>query len=437
MKLSPIEKVHLLQAADEIDRLKEKIWSDYWVVIPEKDQEYPFKQLVKRAYRFATGRQIDNDFFQSNDNYRKYIERTFSYKILYRIHQNITFFSEADLGYFSAHAGEPYRTDNPQAKVTGEKIRLSIFEKTNAWAKALNLAGFKVEEDNDWQVRGRFASYSWARIYRTADKDKKIFFTVGVDTKDRALVYKLDCYHSSSNKDKILTPKQQAIFRRIVDSTGARWQSIRSNELQEYSWHTLVEMIQDFIEYYIPLYDEVVAAVWATTPPVAAPPASQDCLFEKAVPPGIAELPVRTAGRHASDPDYDRENKWKKDIGNKGEELVKIIECRYLTAQGRPDLAEKVKKMPDFEGYDILSFFPDGRAKYVEVKTTPGRQNRPFFWSWNERAFMVAHPGSYYLYRLYNYDRATNTADFFILDADIEARVLEEPIQYCVHIKQI
>jgi hypothetical protein len=244
----------------------------------------------------------------------------------------------------------------------------------------------------------------------------------------------LHCYYSSYNSDNALTADQHRIFKRLVENTDASWQEIPASELEEYGWQKLIQQTRDFIEHYTPLYDEVTAAVWGHLP---IPMGKTNTLTEKPVPKGIMSLPGKKQIQYAANADYDSENKRKKNIGNGGESLVIQLEKKNLTEQGKPDLAAAVGKALDWQGYDILSYYPDGRSKFVEVKTTAGTNNRPFFWTWNERETMLKHAECYCLYRLYNYDEGSNTADFFKLEGDISGLILEEPIQYNVYVLQV
>jgi hypothetical protein len=432
MKLSPITRADLLLAADEFDHSGEQPWTEYWLYITEKDKEYPFKPLVRRAYELSTGKEVDSDFFQSNDGYRSYITEKFSYPIIFRVRENIPFFTEADLEFFAAHAGQPYRKDDAENKKVGEIIKKTIISKTNTWARALNIGDFEVKLDNTWQRSGYFAGWSWARIYRSRDRDMKVFFTVGVDAEEQALIYKLHCYFRSRNPENALTDQQQRIFDRIVNSTGAGWQQIGADELADYDWQSLIELTREFIERYIPLYDEVISAVWSRS---AIATDEQNILVERPVPPGIGQAPARKQVIFSANADYDEENKHRKRIGDKGENLVILWEQAYLRRQGRADLAGGVGRVLDSQGFDIHSYHPDGRSKFIEVKTTVGPHERPFYWTWNERETMLKNPGSYCLYRLYNYDEKLNSAEFYRLEGDISDKIILEPEHYRVFIK--
>jgi hypothetical protein len=63
------------------------------------------------------------------------------------------------------------------------------------------------------------------------------------------------------------------------------------------------------------------------------------------------------------------------EIGQFGELYIVKYEKTKLIDAGKQQLANKVKRMSVENiglGYDILSFYPDGREKYIEVKTTSG-----------------------------------------------------------------
>ena len=74
-------------------------------------------------------------------------------------------------------------------------------------------------------------------------------------------------------------------------------------------------------------------------------------------------------------------------IGGDAQDVVLRAERKRLQAAGRSDLAAKTKDVSDNTslGYDIASFFEDGRAKYIEVKAAALRgDDVRFFLSRNE-----------------------------------------------------
>lgn len=131
--------------------------------------------------------------------------------------------------------------------------------------------------------------------------------------------------------------------------------------------------------------------LWIGPPPTPAPEDSEET-------PALRRL-VRKFDPAARDA---RNRK----LGEQGEAIVFEHERRRLAAEGRADLASKVewtsKERGDGAGYDIRSFFPDGRERLIEVKTTAGIASTPFFISENERAFSNERPDAFRLMRLYS-----------------------------------
>ena len=121
-------------------------------------------------------------------------------------------------------------------------------------------------------------------------------------------------------------------------------------------------------------------------------------------------------------------------LGLQGEHLVLERERKKLSALGRPDLAASVRHVSDIEGdgagYDIHSFFPDGRPKFIEVKTTRGPKNADFWISPNEIAFSANHAESYELCRVFDYEPVTNSGACYSVWGDISHFFMLTPSEY-------
>jgi hypothetical protein len=119
-------------------------------------------------------------------------------------------------------------------------------------------------------------------------------------------------------------------------------------------------------------------------------------------------------------------------LGLAGEELVVEHERSALKAAGRDDLSQRVshvaKDEGDGAGYDVRSFTPSGDAKHIEVKTTRGTIDTPFYITSNEVAFSTTHPGTFYLYRLYGL--TSGAASMFVLTGNIAERLCLDPVSY-------
>lgn len=150
---------------------------------------------------------------------------------------------------------------------------------------------------------------------------------------------------------------------------------------------------------------------------------------------GKSQLPEKNYSFQGVTVDYDAENKNCAAIGTGGEELVIFRERKILTEHGLPELAAKVKKVQDGEGYDILSFALDGSPKFIEVKTTTGINTRPFYMSDNEWQFMMRNADNYELHRIYAFDKSIKTGNFFCIKGDLTSVVFTRRSQIEVFIK--
>jgi hypothetical protein len=143
---------------------------------------------------------------------------------------------------------------------------------------------------------------------------------------------------------------------------------------------------------------------------------------------------MTTRGRARKAPDYAAQDAKNRELGSAGELLVLEHERQTLLAQGRGDLAAKVRHVSAIEGegpgYDIESFTADGTAKYIDVKTTSGSAATGFFLTPREVQFSQDRAENYYLYRVYEYDHSCNSAKVYILRGDLRAGLELAPTAY-------
>ena len=92
-------------------------------------------------------------------------------------------------------------------------------------------------------------------------------------------------------------------------------------------------------------------------------------------------------------------------LGKAGEKFVVDVERRKLIAANRGDLARNVKWVAveegDGAGYDVLSFDVSGHERLLEVKTTNGSAQTPFFLSRNECSLAAERPQDWLIYRVH------------------------------------
>ena len=114
-------------------------------------------------------------------------------------------------------------------------------------------------------------------------------------------------------------------------------------------------------------------------------------------------------------------------------------EREALRAAGRDDLAGLVRHVAvvegDGAGYDVASFTPDGEPVYIEVKTTRGPAGAAFFMSANELCFGRLHADRYAVYRVFEYDDATDSGRFYVAGGDPEDLFECQPTAFRLRVK--
>ena len=134
--------------------------------------------------------------------------------------------------------------------------------------------------------------------------------------------------------------------------------------------------------------------------------------------------------------DWDNINDIKKITGLKGEEIVMEIEKNYLNSINMSDLADKVRHISkedgDGTGYDILSFYPDGQYKYIEVKSTMKSNGKSFYLSQNELDFMKKNKDNACVYRIFNINENEDVPYLKVYRADDILMRAIVPVQYIV-----
>lgn len=154
-------------------------------------------------------------------------------------------------------------------------------------------------------------------------------------------------------------------------------------------------------------------AVWTDAPGVAPPVGPgpvPPLVMADAVPdlraPAAPPEPAleRLAGKF--DPvERDHRNR---DLGARGEAMVVAFERERLIRAGEHRLADKVRQISledDGAGFDVLSFDPGGRERWLEVKTTAGGARTPFYVTRNELAVGDRRPDAWRVARVYDVAR--------------------------------
>jgi hypothetical protein len=117
-------------------------------------------------------------------------------------------------------------------------------------------------------------------------------------------------------------------------------------------------------------------------------------------------------------------------LGRAGEILALRFERDRLARAGCDRLADKVlhvAEKDDGAGFDILSFEPNGRERFIEVKTTCFAKETPFFASSNEVRFARSNAKQFHLYRVFEFRKAPRC---FVLSGPMHEHCALDPTTY-------
>lgn len=161
------------------------------------------------------------------------------------------------------------------------------------------------------------------------------------------------------------------------------------------------------------------------------PPIASNTLIRRDPPKdGHTELPSSNTNFEGHEVDFERKAKEQKELGDAGEELVKLYEIKKLENLKMLDKAKLVRIAKPGEGFDVYSFDKNGKEKFIEVKTTSGDWKNRFYLTRHEIKFMRKNTSKYSLYRVYNFDEENNSGEYFELTGGIEERLIMDPTQF-------
>lgn len=386
-------------------------------------------------------------FWQNEANYKMFS----SLKNVTAPKSEIEFFGWDELEFFKKWQYKAYNPDDDEHVEAKTILMDSVWEKSVHLGRRIvaHLENFQSDGRKYWSQRGWkednrkednrknvkaaiFKPYTWIKIFREDDRGKDIFFTFGIDAYPgtEAFIYKIDC---QNKRDIKLTQTQIDLCRSLIPET-AKGNSIAFEDLVKENWDSLTTTCLNFIHQHIDHYDAIINAVWGH--PILLSLFRNKLIKREKPKDGFDTMPETNKSFRGVDVDFYGKAKEQKDIGDAGEALVKQREINFLKEKGLHEKASLVQIVKDGKGYDILSFDENGNEKYVEVKTTTGNEHSPFFLSDNEVEFMRSNENQYYIYRVYNYDKENNFAEYFELTDNVENQLIMEPTHYKVLIKK-
>lgn len=415
---------------------------DGFYKVAEKLGKGNSKELKGELYGFSEAEEC-RKFWQQDDNYNKFAVLRNDVVVA----DEVEFFTQDQIDFFKLWQYKVYEPNDNEHVAAKNYLMNTVWEKTIYLGRRIveQLEGFQLDGRKYWSQRGWkeqedgtntqaaiFKPYTWIKVYRDTDRGKDIYFTFGLDAypEAEAFVYKIDC---QKTRDTKLSQSQIELCQSLIPAS-AKWMEIAFEELIHEDWESLTAICVKFINDYLVHYDTIIDAVWGGAIPSVL---FKNKLIKKDKPKdGYEEMPETKKNFKGADVDFEGRAKEQKDLGDKGEALVKKREIEFLLSKNLHDKAALVEIVKDGKGYDVLSFDEYGNEKYIEVKTTTGDEYAPIYLSENEVDFMRLHLNRYCIYRVYHYDEANNFGEFFELIGDIESQLLMKPIQYKVLLKK-
>lgn len=174
---------------------------------------------------------------------------------------------------------------------------------------------------------------------------------------------------------------------------------------------------------------------------------------QPAVVPGAASfsnlmvpVPASSVARNPEPPAYSRRDVGvhrdyfalearNRSLGLAGEQYVVEYERHRLREIGAKKYIDRVEHVAETRGdglgYDVLSYESDGRERLIEVKTTTYGREAPFYVSRNELALSKAEPGSFRLFRLFEFRRQPH---MFEIAGPMDARCRLDAVSYMARV---
>ena len=249
----------------------------------------------------------------------------------------------------------------------------------------------------------------------------------------------LQCKFSKPDHDEMSLYLSRDLFPKSQLSPGDIWYVyFRENSntpifglLSASEWNGLRQELENGVEPPVPRTERTVEARITGT-------------LTETEPPHIQNHSSKKSASSYRNRRFDEEKQKKNAvIGKQGEQFVLAYEKMKLIAAGRGDLADKVDWVAndcDGFGYDIISYDTDTsgnpRKIFIEVKTTQGDINQPFFISANEVAVSHILCDDYFIYRVFNYKDHSSDCSFYKVCGSVDDNFQLNVIQYLASKKE-
>ena len=261
MLLQEITQQHILQAIERYDRgdqPKDRSSDLYDLFFHGK--LYPPKVILSFSHEAAFDRTLlPADFQSSTSSRRLLMDRGFP--ILLKRNSAIEdMFTQEDLYFFSVIKNYAYDRDDPIASNIAKYLRKYIWSRSEHWTNLIAKENHLIVSGRmNWNTRkGKrqgFKKYSWYKLHPEDSFHTQVFFTVGADAHEQALILKLDCLREGDRK---LSPVLQQWFDGMLRQHGIQWMMLGSDEMKLLDWDQLLIRSSAYIHQTLPVYYQAV-----------------------------------------------------------------------------------------------------------------------------------------------------------------------------------
>jgi hypothetical protein len=222
---------------------------------------FPPKVIISYANYFVNKTDLPSAQFSGGDETNLFlIERGFPIHLKPELNED-DFLTELDLYFFNKVIQSGYDSTNQVDQNKAEYIKNNIWRRSKRWAELIaNNGDYQITGRTQWNDRyrngQRFKSYSWYKLHPNKNFHPQVFYTVGVDANDMALVIKLDCQRNGT--DKLFLPFQK-YFDELKQKRGVHeWRMFYKEELQELDWNKLLKESYKYISETIETYNDTI-----------------------------------------------------------------------------------------------------------------------------------------------------------------------------------
>lgn len=337
------------------------------------------------------------------------------------------FFTEEELALHKNIAGTKIDFSDPNHEFY-KKEMTGLLHKVDSWSKRcakrctenffpLARDKSKANMQTAYNHISVYALYFWRRLHPNGVTTNQVFFEVSVGSKEEdGLIIQIN-YNYDDRLTK-LTKEQRAEMKRLQEEHPEWYLKIPASKLKEegWDWNKLVDESVAFFHKY---YGDLITI--------------QKHILSFGTP---AAKPFIAPSRQKTNPQPTTEDYLKlKEIGNQGEAFVIQEIEKSLKEKGieNPEIYSVLHSngVQDGDGFDIKYRDENGNFQFVEVKTTTGSFETPFYFTGPELKFGEEHPDNFWIYRVYNFDKMNSSGKIKILSlAEARDEFKFEPLLY-------